>query len=778
MRWSAFLCVLLVAGCGGQSSGGGGAGGGDIPDAGDNPGNTPDDGTTGDTDEQYLAEIASVEETLAARLGEFESLAADGSPDTAAEEIAQRIETDANVSWARATEQGVAIEYLSGLRAALLFQSPDVTPPDSARPRARIPRTAAGPTRSSAEAGPRVAADGGEDTQALLLIPTLTEFADVYCLSDTSARPGDFVDNLRASLSAVDASATYYLDDDCTVERYTADSLKGYDVIHLESHGMLWPERDGVTCEDVYLQTGEQPDADSKEKYRNDLQAGKLVLGWHKTGAGQWQELYYVGSEFVTSGLDLSDTHTLVWLGFCNSWRGAWQQRFLESANAAACLGWNNVANLWEASSLAEQMYAALCDTTLWSPMSLGTWYDQAETTVEILLDEHDPDDPVDDEWGPVTLMTEGDPTLTLWDAEQPDRLVWRAQIGDLGYYASPTVAGGRVYVPAAPAGGTEQAGLFCFDATTGNQLWYQAAGAGGAYGSSPLIVNNTVCISEPRTALDAATGQVAWTGEDGSRQWALAFEDDLLYSVVTRTDPYLRCSDAADDTEQWESHPNPGGTFSEFAVVDGRIYCSVGRSVWCLDPKYGSAELEWSFRADGEVTEPAVLNNTIYVGSRVSFEGGRAELIALAAADGELEWRRELDMGLSGTLAVADGRIYARTMDGELAVFTIDGDLLWQTTQSISSRFTTRQHFAVTAGYVYATGIARTLQCLDAATGDLVFEFDPDPDTLEDLGAPVVADGQVYFLGEGQLYCIRAAEGDGGSWPMFRLDPARTAAR
>jgi outer membrane protein assembly factor BamB len=44
---------------------------------------------------------------------------------------------------------------------------------------------------------------------------------------------------------------------------------------------------------------------------------------------------------------------------------------------------------------------------------------------------------------------------------------------------------------------------------------------------------------------------------------------------------------------------------------------------------------------------------------------------------------------------------------------------------------------------------------------------------------SPAVKDGYVYVgCHDGKVYCFKAADGDTGSWPMFRYNLARTGAK
>jgi len=68
-----------------------------------------------------------------------------------------------------------------------------------------------------------------------------------------------------------------------------------------------------------------------------------------------------------------------------------------------------------------------------------------------------------------------------------------------------------------------------------------------------------------------------------------------------------------------------------------------------------------------------------------------------------------------------------------------------------------------------------RKAYCLNAVTGEKVWGF---ATVHEVFSSPAVSGGYVYVgCDNGKVYCLRAAVGDTGSWPMFRYNPERTGA-
>ena len=59
--------------------------------------------------------------------------------------------------------------------------------------------------------------------------------------------------------------------------------------------------------------------------------------------------------------------------------------------------------------------------------------------------------------------------------------------------------------------------------------------------------------------------------------------------------------------------------------------------------------------------------------------------------------------------------------------------------------------------------------------TGEKRWAFDAGDRIDSD---PIVSDGYVYFGANKKIYCIKAEQGDTGSWPMFKYNAARTGAK
>ena len=72
----------------------------------------------------------------------------------------------------------------------------------------------------------------------------------------------------------------------------------------------------------------------------------------------------------------------------------------------------------------------------------------------------------------------------------------------------------------------------------------------------------------------------------------------------------------------------------------------------------------------------------------------------------------------------------------------------------------------------MYIESDLRKLLCLNANTGELAWMYNID----DTPNSAAVKDVYVYISSDyGIVTCLKAGEGDDGSWAMFRGNPART---
>lgn len=190
----------------------------------------------------------------------------------------------------------------------------------------------------------------------------------------------------------------------------------------------------------------------------------------------------------------------------------------------------------------------------------------------------------------------------------------WRAEIG--AGYSGPTVADGRVYVTDRLTEPEQVERVHCFDAKTGEPLWtytYDCIYSNIMYEAGPRAA---VALDEGRAfalgsmghlhALDAATGEVLWSKEPGTDYnirmpiWGIAaaplVEDDLLIVQIGGEDgACIVAYDKRTGQERWRAlDDNPSYSAPVIVSQAGRrvLVCWTGENVVGLDP--ASGEVYW----------------------------------------------------------------------------------------------------------------------------------------------------------------------------------------
>ena len=272
-----------------------------------------------------------------------------------------------------------------------------------------------------------------------------------------------------------------------------------------------------------------------------------------------------------------------------------------------------------------------------------------------------------------------------------------------------PTVAGGRVFVPARDA--------YALDAGDGEQYWrfeMPVPADGSAIvrdGTAYLIAGidfGTGGSDQRAYALDAGTGDEKWTfGIDQSRY--------LSILAVGRNVAYLGTAD---------DQVGPGG-----------------ESLFAIDRSDGSER--WRVEVGDTWAGRAVEHDdSVYVGTS-------AGLLALDAVTGEKRWRVPQEYG-SSRPEIADGRVLYSMADGVRA-FTPGGDVAWEFTPAEPIT-----EFTVAGGVGYGTTYDDTAFAVDAATGETRWRYD--------AGIPLqwlVLGGDVYVGGGDGLLALDSATGE-----------------
>lgn len=287
----------------------------------------------------------------------------------------------------------------------------------------------------------------------------------------------------------------------------------------------------------------------------------------------------------------------------------------------------------------------------------------------------------------------------------------WRVPVSN--GYSGPAVAGGRVYLTDRVTEPREFERVLCFDERTGETIWthkyeceYESVGYPDGPRASVLVNDGRAYVLGAMghfRCLDASTGRVLWKKGPGTDydidvpRWGLAaaplVEGDLVIAQIgARPGACIVAWDRKNGQERWRALDDKA-SYSAPIVVDqaGKrvLVCWTGDNIAGLDPANGT--VYWKYP-----TPPYKM--VINVPTPV-FDGERLFLACFY-----------------------DGSYMFRLRRDKLAV-----ELVWRR-QGKSEKVTDGLHSMISTpliqgDYVYGIDSYGQLRCLDAATGDRVWE-------------------------------------------------------
>ena len=289
--------------------------------------------------------------------------------------------------------------------------------------------------------------------------------------------------------------------------------------------------------------------------------------------------------------------------------------------------------------------------------------------------------------------------------------LRWRAPVGS--GYSGPTVAGGRVYVTDRQTQPKQVERVHCFDARTGRPVWthsYDCRYEGVDYKAGPRA---SVTIDDGRVfalgtmghfhCLDAAQGTVLWKLDCAEKYharipiWGIAaaplVDGDLVVLQIGGTDgACLVALDKKTGAEQWRALDDEASYSAPIVIRQaGRrvLVCWTGQDVAGLDPASGKVLWKYPFpplRMVINVPTPVVGGDRLFM---TSFYDGSL-MLKLRQDEPAVEkvWRRH---GPSETNTDA--------LHAMISTPYLEGD------------------------YVYGVDSYGEFRCLDARTGDRIWE-------------------------------------------------------
>ena len=175
------------------------------------------------------------------------------------------------------------------------------------------------------------------------------------------------------------------------------------------------------------------------------------------------------------------------------------------------------------------------------------------------------------------------------------------------------------------------------------------------------------------------------------------------------------------------------------------------------------TGDRHWRTDTQGEKDRSTNVGGGLAVaGSVVYATTGRAEALAISAADGKITWRSPLDAPARSAPTLAEGRLFLTTLDERmLALSASDGKRLWSYQASSASTIVLGQPAPAYANGLVVGGFGSgDLVALRADGGTLAWSDSlaaaSGRNSLADLSAiralPAIQDNIVYAIGEGGL--------------------------
>jgi outer membrane protein assembly factor BamB len=287
----------------------------------------------------------------------------------------------------------------------------------------------------------------------------------------------------------------------------------------------------------------------------------------------------------------------------------------------------------------------------------------------------------------------------------------WRAPIGS--GYSGPTVAGGRVYVSDRITEPKQMERVLCFDASSGKRIWLHEYDA---------VYRNVGYTAGPRASVTI----------DGGKAYSLG------------TMGHLFCLDAAKGSVLWKKDLDalyeiqmPGWGITCSPLVEGGLLIVVagGEKACLVAFDKNTGQEKWKALDDrAQYSAPIVVEQG---DKRVLVCWTGDSVVGLNPLSGEVYWREELkpvQMPIGAATPVTDGeRLFVSSFyDGSLMLGLTDSktpqvEQIWRK-RGPSERQTLALHSMISTpvldgNYVYGVDSYGELRCLDAKTGERIWE-------------------------------------------------------
>jgi hypothetical protein len=295
---------------------------------------------------------------------------------------------DTSVDWARINDQGIAVQYNSGILGGLMIDPkmhPEIDTGDL-----ELYYDTLGLSKYKNVINLKSTSDYilPAHQRTLFICPVYNEFSTpVNILMD---KYDEYFSKTRYWIPERD------INDDASVEKFTF--LENYGIVIIYTHGAVWPCEEEIW--EVYIQTGEIVNGATSSRYWRYINTGLIPLIYVED-----ESYYFLSPRFITEYNNFAKDTTLIYGGFCYSALGSWPEEMI-NAGAGGYFGYSWATFACMSDAWQSNLFRNLCDTTRGKPMSCNEWITDKKTIKAYKDDEIDKI---------VYIKYFGIPNLVLW---------------------------------------------------------------------------------------------------------------------------------------------------------------------------------------------------------------------------------------------------------------------------------------------------------------------------------------------------------------------------
>lgn len=348
---------------------------------------------------------------------------------------------------------------------------------------------------------------------------------------------------------------------------------------------------------------------------------------------------------------------------------------------------------------------------------------------------------------------------VTTSNGPLSDNILWNFSTVNV-VVTSPAVANGYVYVSCGSTLSNLPCMVYCLNAQTGNLVWNFTTNYNTC--SDPTVANGYVYLGSNNNylyCLNAATGASVWNYSAGSYVTVSSpiVVNGYVYvgtgqGTVSGSVGEVLCINATTGVLVWESAALASSAGIP-SLYGSNIYVGTGSgTVYCLSASAGTQVWNYTITKGGVAGAPVVYNNNVYFSAAGDYTHNY-NITCLNAQTGTFVWSSIISLGVSGTVAVANGNVYVPSYGSALYCLNAQtGNQEWVA----GTDGPVEGSPAVSAnGYVYVGSSYGFFYCFDANNGEQLWSCS----LAGGQSSPAIVNGILYVGGGDNVYAIGSTQ-------------------